>query len=92
MGGWQPSSANVSEETCAGAFSLTGAELGCDGGPSHQRLFTLRALRELMEYHGFTIIREYGCGFYPLPLPLDMVCASINRCHATFIVIKGKKP
>jgi SAM-dependent methyltransferase len=91
IGGWQPASANVSEETCAGVFSLIGAKICIDDGPRHQRLFTLKALRELMQYHGFTIVREHGSGFYPLPLPFDRICASINRHHATFIVIKAKK-
>ena len=91
MGGWQPAAATVSEETCAGVFSLTGAKIGDDDGPRHQRLFTMKALRELMVYHGFRVVREHGSGFYPLPLPLDSICASINPAHATFIVIKGEK-
>ena len=91
MGGWQPAAANVSEETCAGVFSLTGAKIGDDDGPRHQRLFTMKALRELMEYHGFRVVRKRGSGFYPLPLPLDSICATINPAHATFIVMKGKK-
>jgi SAM-dependent methyltransferase len=91
IGGWQPSSANVSEETCAGVFSLTGARIDLDDGPRHQRLFTLKALSELMEYHGFKIVSKYGTGYYPLPLPFDKICASIDRRHATFIVIKAQK-
>jgi SAM-dependent methyltransferase len=91
MGGWQPGLANVSDEVPAGVLRLGNKPIPADEGPLHRRSFTARALRDLMEHHGFKIVRKRGAGFYPLPLLLDRMFASISPAHASYIVIKGER-
>jgi SAM-dependent methyltransferase len=91
IGGRQPGLANVSDEVLAGTLKIGHQPVPPDEGPLHRRSFTPRALRELMEYHGFKTVRDRCVGFYPLPLPLDKMCALINPVHASYIVIKSEK-
>jgi methionine biosynthesis protein MetW len=91
LGGWQPGLANVSDEIAAGILTVWDRHISPDTGPLHRRSFTIRALRELIEYHRFKVEHELGCGFYPLPLPISKVLAFIDRRHASYIVVKARK-
>jgi SAM-dependent methyltransferase len=56
-------------------------------GWAHQRIFSFRGLKELLEAHGFSEVRVMGAGYYPLP-------ASLGRAdprHAAFIVGVGMR-
>lgn len=54
--GYQPTYSEVSTEVIIGQI--------CKGGKpdGHLRLFTFRALMELLEYHGFKVIKVAGSG------------------------------
>ena len=55
--GYQPYNVEVSTETVAGVPYRKGVF----GAPSgHIRAFTLRALKELLEYHGFKVVKAAG--------------------------------
>jgi SAM-dependent methyltransferase len=91
LGGWQPGQVDVSDEVPAGVLRIGKGLIPHDEGPLHRRSFTGRALRELMEYHGFTVIKERGVGFYPFLFPIDKVFLLLSSIHASYIVIKAGK-
>lgn len=57
-------------------------------GMLHRRIFTTRALRELLQAHGFDVCRIVGSGYYPLPASLGR----INPSHAHFITAIARNP
>ncbi len=57
-------------------------------GMLHRRLFTTRALRELLEAHGFSFLESKGSGYHPLP----PVLGRIEPVHAHFISLAAQKP
>ena len=90
--GKQPPTASVSDEFLVGTWypgdkCLDPIELQ----PSHRRVFTLSALKGLLEYHGFRIERSIGTEFFPLPTLLARVMCLIDKRHATHITIKARK-
>ena len=59
----------------------------------HLRLFTLRALRGFLRFHGFKILREIGSPFDELPLSmrrLDRVFCKIPSISSIIIVLAQK--
>jgi SAM-dependent methyltransferase len=91
--GQQPLSANVSDEVPhAGTWlhDRNGA-LNKDPEISHRRLFTLGALKDLMQYHGFTVEARAGSGFFPFPAVLARLLCLIDRWHAIIITVKIRK-
>lgn len=56
-------------------------------GMLHRRIFTTRALRELLVAHGFAVIDVRGSGYHPLPPRLGR----LNPGHAHFITIAARK-
>ena len=88
--GWQPFSlANVSRRKAGigNPLSLGVSESGFAFPMQHHRLFTPRALRELLVLEGLTEIRCRGAGYYPLPARLG----SLDVNHAAFITVSGRK-
>ncbi|MCL0092284.1 class I SAM-dependent methyltransferase [Dehalococcoidia bacterium] len=63
--GRQPPSADVSNEFQVGVWRTPRKRASI--GPSHRRIFTLKALESLLKCHGFKIEKSAGAGFYPLP-------------------------
>lgn len=88
--GRQPPSADVSDEFQVGVWSTSMKRNA--GGPNHRRIFTLRALGELLKCHGFEVEKSVGAGFYPLPLPLARLMCKIDKRHAAYITVKARKP
>jgi ubiquinone/menaquinone biosynthesis C-methylase UbiE len=89
--GFQPYAANVSSEApWAGTFYPA---RGRRSPPemAHRRIFTLRALRELLQYHGLKAQRSTGSHFFPFPAPLGRLACMVDKRHATRISIKAKK-
>jgi SAM-dependent methyltransferase len=95
--GWQPFSlTNVSSTGPVG--NPLGLHVGGDlpaympsGGEEtwqHRRVFAARALTDLHAGHGFSDVRLYGAGYYPLPRRV----AKFNPSHAAFITVSGVKP
>jgi methionine biosynthesis protein MetW len=88
--GKQPPIAEVSDEALVGTWSTRGSKVNRIG-PAHRRIFTLAALKELLEYHGFKVEKSIGSGFLPFPNPLAKVICFIDKRHASNITIKARK-
>lgn len=90
--GKQPPTASVSDEFLVGTWYPGEKSLDpVEKQPSHQRIFTLAALKELLEYHGFQIERSIGSEYFPLSTPLAKVMCYIDKRHATHITVKARK-
>ncbi len=88
--GWQPFSlTNISGKSggIGNPFAYFSGEVGACFEMQHHRLFTTRALAELMSAHGFHDVRAAGAGYYPLP----SFVGSLNAAHAHFIAVAGVK-
>jgi methionine biosynthesis protein MetW len=85
-----PPGTDVSDEFHFGGI-YSKAQQRDSPGPGHRRIFTLGALKELLEYYGFKVERVMGIGFFPLPNPLARIMSHIDRRHATDIVMKARK-
>jgi SAM-dependent methyltransferase len=88
--GWQQFSlANVSSRRSGigNPFSLAPESSGWPFPMQHHRLFTPRALRELLELHGLGTVRRLGAGYYPLPTSL----ARLDATHAALITLSARK-
>jgi SAM-dependent methyltransferase len=92
--GWQPFSlTNVSSAGSIG--NPLGLAVGGDYREhvvgettwQHHRVFTTRGLRDLHRAHGFTALRSFGSGYYPLPSRMGR----INPAHAAFITVSGQR-
>jgi SAM-dependent methyltransferase len=59
---------------------------------AHLRIFTVPSLRGIFEYHGFKVERIVGVSYYPLPSVIARRAAQLDRWHAAYITIKGRKP
>ena len=87
--GWQPFTADVSFEAYVGN-PLRGGARG-DHRLGHVRLFTYRALRELLQYHGFRVERLVGAGYYPLPGRVNRLWSMVDPRHAVYLTAKARK-
>jgi len=92
LAGFQPfSSSNYSRARypLGNPFALhTGMGTTLPDGMLHRRIFTTRALRELFEAHGFTVVDVRGSGYHPLPAAVGR----LDPTHAHFITIAARKP
>lgn len=60
----------------------------------HLRLFTLRALKEFLKYHGFKIIKIKGTSFDKLPTPIrkvDKFFSKIPSLSSIIIIVAQKE-
>ena len=91
--GKQPQVMNVSDEVQVGTWIILGEKRfsGTSDPIHHKRMFTLGALKELLEYHGFKVEKGIGSGFYPLPTPLAKVMCLIDKRHAACRIVKARK-
>ena len=91
--GLQPFTAHVSDEYfgLGNRFDLKYGKKHEATESNHQRCFTLNALRELFQYHGFKVEKIIGSGYYPLPRVLARILARIDPKHAAFLVMKARK-
>jgi SAM-dependent methyltransferase len=91
--GWQPFSlTNVSSAGSIG--NPLGLAVGGDHREyvagvtwQHRRVFTTRGLVDLHRAHGFTALRSFGAGYYPLPSRVGR----LNPAHAAFITVAGQR-
>jgi SAM-dependent methyltransferase len=81
--GWQPLTAHVSDEI---PWAGTHPALREKGEPLitlwHRRCFTIRALEELLKYHGFEIEKTIGSA--------KLICR-IDKRHSTIITVKARR-
>lgn len=92
--GWQPfPMTNFSEKDAA-----IGNPLAFHQGEAiehvsmlHTRLYTLRALKDLLQLHQFKIIEAAGTGYYPAPSWLARFMSKLDPAHTAFQYIKAEK-
>lgn len=90
--GKQPFSAHVSNKVIVGnSFDPKHGFKHANRGEIHLRVFTYESLVELFEYHGFTVEKIYGAGYYPFPEPIARILAMIDKRHAVYLTIKVRK-
>lgn len=58
----------------------------------HIRLFTYRALKELLKLHGFKIEKIVGVGFYPFPDKIAGFLSYVDPVHSVYLTAKVRKP
>lgn len=88
--GWQPFSlTNVTTKAggIGNPFALHGGETGLPFPMQHHRLFTVKAVTELLRLHGGVNVECKGAGYYPLPSGLGRV----DPVHAHFICFSVEK-
>jgi len=90
--GWQPWTADVSFELYVGN-PLNPRNLAKRGSRQlgHVRLFTYPAFQELIQYHGFTVERLTGEGYYPFPHWISKLVSKIDPRHSVFLTAKARK-
>jgi len=88
--GWQPPAVEVSDEIKIVAPGQLGKSVGLNVA-GHYRIFTLRALKEMMEYHEFKVEKDVGVGYYPFPIKMARVLSAIDKKHAAYICVKARK-
>lgn len=93
--GKQPYWSHVSDEVYVGTwhptYSTKRARISDTPEPAHRRLFTARALKELLEYYGFEVEKSITSGFYLLPTLLAKAMCFVDRRHAAIITMKARK-
>jgi SAM-dependent methyltransferase len=87
--GYQPPTAEVSDEfsACGNPFHPHQNNMG--GWIAHRRLFTAAALKSLFELHGFKCELITGFGLHPLPLFISRLITSPR--YSPIIAIKAWK-
>jgi len=58
---------------------------------AHKRVSTMKSLIKLFKYHGFTIEKVLGSGFYPLPISLARLVCKLDKFHSVHTTIKVRK-
>jgi SAM-dependent methyltransferase len=93
--GWQPfPMTNFSEKDAAIGNPLAfhvGEEIE-HVSMLHTRLYTLRALKDLLRLHRFKVVEALGTGYYPLPTFIARSASKIDPHHSAFQYIKAVKP
>ena len=89
--GWQPFSMQVSDQAFVGNPAHPNYKQPIDEKQAHLRVFTSRGLTDLARLHGFSIQLAKGIGYYPLPYPLNSICARIDSLHAAYLLVVLRK-
>jgi len=91
--GWQPFPTNVSDEIVLGNPLNYGYRTNPAGGgyPLHLRIPTFRALKELLQYHGFEVEKIAGAGYYPFWGRASRPLAHIDPRHSAYLIVKVRK-
>lgn len=58
---------------------------------AHLRLFTPRAMKELLELHGFRV-EKITAGSYGLPWLLDQLAVTLDKWHGIYTTVKARVP
>jgi ubiquinone/menaquinone biosynthesis C-methylase UbiE len=92
MAGYQPTCTGVSDEfICGNPFNPRhGTVFKSVTTRLHRRVFTGRALKELLTFHGFQVEKLTGWGLHPFPL---FISKHINfPRYCLYTVVKARKP
>jgi len=91
--GAQPFPADVSTNPDIGKLvRVIGDDTGGWASFTHLRVFSHRALKEMMAAHGFIIERIQGIGYYPLPSRVAARVAAADPRHAAYLTLRCRKP
>jgi len=86
--GNQPTVLNVSSEIQVGNF-LSGVGLGAND--QHIHAFAPPALKGLVKYYGFRIVKTAGVGFYPFGTRLSAILSKLDKnCSVYQIIVAAK--
>jgi SAM-dependent methyltransferase len=85
MLGLQPKPSMVSDEML---ISDNDADINM---PKHRRLFTFNGLSSLLEYHGLTVIDEWGSGYYPFSGIVQEALSAIDYKHSAYLLVRACK-
>jgi len=90
--GKQPFTAHVSNEVILGnSLDPKCGMLHASKGEVHMRIFTPEALKELFKYHGFTVERMIGVGYYPFPGTMAAFLSRLDKIHSVYLTMKARK-
>ncbi len=70
-------------------FSIYPSEVGRFTSWSHLRIFTWRALREVLTAHNFRVEVLLGVGYYPLTGRAARFAARVDGRHAAYVTAKA---
>ena len=91
--GAQPFPADVSSNVSVGKLlGLFSSSSETYNPWSHLRIFSYRALLEMMRVHGFEVRQVEGVGYYPLPSRLANRVARWDPRHAAYLTVQAQKP
>jgi methionine biosynthesis protein MetW len=88
--GKQPTIAEVSDYALVGTWSPRKGNID-RAGPAHRRIFTLGALKGLLEIYGLKVDKANGTGYFPLSGFLSKIMAHLDKFHSTNMAIKARK-
>lgn len=90
--GAQPFPSDVSSNPDIGKLvAFTGGDTGGWSSWTHLRVFSHRALIEIMRVHGFQVEMVQGVGYYPLPAKLANRVAARDPRHAAYLTLRCVK-
>jgi SAM-dependent methyltransferase len=85
--GMQPMPCHVSDELVLGnSMDPRRGEEHPEKGFTHLRIFSYRALQDLLELHGLRVDQLVTSGYYPFPPPVADVLCRIDRWHGAFLI------
>lgn len=86
--GWQAFSQHISTKIYIGnPMRLTQGE----ASDIHNKIFTLRGLKDLFNTYNFKIEGAFGAGYYPMPGILGRILAKLDPYHSAYIGFKARK-
>jgi ubiquinone/menaquinone biosynthesis C-methylase UbiE len=90
--GAQPFPADVSSNPDIGKLvRVNGGDTGRWSSWTHLRIFSHKALKEMMEAHGFIVEKVQGVGYYPLPSGAAKKAAALDPRHAAYLTLRCRK-
>lgn len=57
----------------------------------HINVMTHKALILILKRYGFTILKDRGVGFYPLPFPCSKILPFLDKYHSSYAVVLAQK-
>jgi ubiquinone/menaquinone biosynthesis C-methylase UbiE len=91
--GRQPPAIPVSNEVATSGWDMMDAVILPDSARVYRacKVFTLKAMKEMLEFHGFSVEKVKASGYYPLPAPLGRVMNVLDKTHSAYFTVKARK-
>lgn len=91
MIGAQPFPSDVSSAHPGVGKLVPVSDAGAWSSFTHMRVFSYRALIEMMQVYGFDVQRAEGIGYYPLPAKAANRVATTDPRHAAYLTLRCQK-